>query len=381
MFFLLTALLAVHGSIHLLGFLKPWRLAQVPALTGRTLIALSERGAHIAGLLWLTACLFFWAAAALRLARQDSWWTAALAGVVLSQGLVVFHWADAKAGSIPNFVILVAAVAAAATTRFERRAGEEVRALVALSSRAATLEPAMAKDLDNLPSPIRRWLERSGAAARTRPHAVRLRQRGEIRTSADGAWMPATAEQHFSVNPPGFVWRIETTMAKIVPIVGRDKYADGKGHMLIAAAGLVKVVDATGHEIDQGSMLRFLAEIMWFPSAALAPYIEWKAIDETNAEATMRYAGVTASATFSFDETGRMTGISARRYMGSWGSAKLELWVGTIRSWKVFQGIEVPNAGSVVWKLASGDFDYYRWEVLDIEYDAEHTPGLPGHES
>jgi hypothetical protein len=37
----------------------------------------------------------------------------------------------------------------------------------------------------------------------------------------------------------------------------------------------------------------------------------------------------------------------------------------------VIRGVEVPVAGNVTWKLPAGDFDYYRWEILDIEYDPE----------
>lgn len=323
------------------------------------------------GILWLIACLLFWLAAGFRIARHESWWIAGAAGVLLSQGLVVFQWADAKAGTVPNLLIWVAVVIAAATARFELRVDDEIGALVARAAQSTNAWVARPENLERTPAPVQRWLKRSGALDKERPNTVRLLQRGAIRTSPDGAWMPAEAEQYFSVNPPGFVWRVKTTMGKVLPIVGRDKYADGKGHMLIEAASLAKVVDATGDKIDQGTMLRFLGEIVWFPGAALAPYIEWKAIDEESAEATMRHAGVTASAVFTFDEAGRFSSMTAQRYMGSGSSAKLERWVVRAHEWRVIRGVEVPVAGNVTWKLPAGDFDYYRWEILDIEYDPE----------
>jgi len=27
----------------------------------------------------------------------------------------------------------------------------------------------------------------------------------------------------------------------------------------------------------------------------------------------------------------------------------------------------MPTRGGAVWKLATGEFDYYRWEILDVE--------------
>jgi Family of unknown function (DUF6544) len=66
--------------------------------------------------------------------------------------------------------------------------------------------------------------------------------------------------------------------------------------------------------IDQGAELRFLAEIVWLPSAALSPYVEWEAIDVTSAKATMRHRGVPVSAVFYFDERGRFSRLTADRY-------------------------------------------------------------------
>jgi hypothetical protein len=191
-----------------------------------------------------------------------------------------------------------------------------------------------------------------------------------MRTSPEQAWMPARAEQYFSVDPPGFVWSVDVTMFRIVPIVGRDSYSGGKGRMLIKAASLVNVVDASGDKIDQGTLLRFLGEIVWFPSAALSPHITWQAVDRTTARATLGYRGVSVSALFSFDEKGRFSTLHAQRYMGSGSAAKLEEWVVPARRWRVVKGIEIPVSGEVVWKLKTGDFSYYRWEIEDIEYDA-----------
>jgi hypothetical protein len=114
-------------------------------------------------------------------------------------------------------------------------------------------------------------------------------------------------------------------------------------------------------------MLRYLGEIVWFPSAALSDYISWEAVDERSARATMRYAGVTAAAVFAFDESGRFVSLTADRYMSADGGARLEKWVIPATDWRTVRGIEIPVRGNAVWKLASGDFDYYRWEILDVE--------------
>jgi hypothetical protein len=260
------------------------------------------------------------------------------------------------------------ALVAAATRRFHRRIDAEARALLEQSrgpaDAARTVEP---KDLERLPAPVRRWLEVAGVVGQPRARTVRLRQRGDIRTGPDKPWMPVAAEQYFSVDPPGFVWAVDGRMMHVVPITGRDRYVDGHGQMLIKLASLISVADAAGPEIDQGAMLRFLGEIIWFPSAALSPYITWDAIDDRNARATMRYAGLTVTAVFTFDDRGRFAGLTADRYMTSGGKAQLERWTIPITEWRTVRGVGMPVRGGAVWKLSAGDFDYYRWEILDVE--------------
>lgn len=337
-------LLIAHGGIHLIGVHRPWRL----------------------GVAWLAASLVLFAAGALRLAAVEAWWVAAIPGVVLSQVLVVLQWHDAKAGTVANVVIGAAVILAAAAARFERQGDDEARALLArASSSPATV--LRAEELERLPAPVRRWLEVSGVVGRERARSVRLRQRGLMRTSPDGAWMPARAEQYFAVDDPGFVWKVDVTMMRVLPIAGRDTYAGGKGRMLIELASLLPVVDGRGDKIDQGALLRFLGEIVWFPSAALGACIAWEEIDAAHARATMTHGGVSASAVFAFDERGRFSSLSADRYFGGDAASKLERWDVPVSEWRVIRGVEIPVKGDVVWKLEAGDFSYFRWEILDVE--------------
>ncbi|WP_437586214.1 DUF6544 family protein [Sorangium sp. So ce1000] len=373
----LALLIALHGAIHLIGYREWSKLAAAGELSARTVLPLSPTGSRIFALLWLTAMLALLAAAALYALRRDAWWALALFGVLLSQGLIVLAWPQAKFGTLVNVLLLLPIVSAAAHARFSREVDSEVRALLARPSEphASSVEPS---EIERLPAPVRTWLEASGVVGRERAQMVRLKQRGELRASPDSAWMPTEAEQYFAVDEPAFVWKVTTKMMGILPIEGRDKYVAGKGQMLIKAASLVDIVDAADEKIDQGAMLRFLGEIVWFPSAALSPYIAWEPIDATTAKATMRHAGKVASAVFTFDPQGRVVGLQAERYLGGGADAKLTPWSVSCSAWRTFRGIRIPSQGEVLWKLEGGSFSYYRWEILDVE----HNPAGPyGRES
>jgi len=362
----LTILLAFHGTIHLLGFVGWSRLAAVPGLSGRTLVSLSASGQRAYALVWLVATLVLLAAAALCAGRHAWWWATALLGVLLSQCLIVLAWDDARFGTIVNVLVLVPALVGLAHAHFTRRTDAEIRVLLARSSPPSTTSVSQS-ELQNLPAPVRRWLESSGVVGHERLRTVRLRQRGELRTSPSDAWMPARADQYFSVDPPAFVWRVDTAMMGVLPLAGRN--------MLVKALSLINVVDSADEKIDHSSLLRFLGETVWFPSAALAPYIVWEPIDEMTARATMRQGGLDASAVFTFSDQGRVLGLSAERYLGGGASAKLTPWFVSCSEWRTFQGIEIPNRGQVSWTLASGDFTYYRWEILDVEFNRSELYG------
>jgi hypothetical protein len=329
----------------------------------------------VVGAIWGLASLALLVAAALLLIGDDRWWMLAAAALVFSQALIVSAWSTARAGTILNLVLILPVVLAATEARFERRSQAAVTHLLARLP-SAPARVVTAEELAPLPPPVRRWLQTSGVVGRERAQVVRLRQRGEMRTGADQPWMHAEAQQVFTVDEPGFVWTVSVTM-KGLPVVGRDSYQDGHGHMLIAVGGIFPVVDGRGPEIDQGTLLRFLGEIVWFPSAALAPYIRWEGLDDRSARATMSWGGTEASGVFTFDDQGRQVKMTARRYKGDGRSASLERWEVPASAWERRSGLLMPVRGTATWKLGDGDLEYYRWEITDVAYNRAALEGRP----
>lgn len=254
---------------------------------------------------------------------------------------------------------------AGATAKMHARADEEVRDMYrGLEAAPQVVRPS---DLEPLPPPVQHWLRRSGVVGLPLACSVRLRQSGELHTSNDGAWIPIEAEQYFTTADPAFVWWMEGRMGKVLPLVGRDKYVGGHGEMHVAAAGIVDVALGRGPKIDQGALLRWLAEIIWFPSAALRGCVAWEPISDLRARATVRSHGQSASAVFTFDAEGRAVAFDAQRYFGADGD--LEHWAGRNTEWKTVRGVEIPTRGEVTWHLKTGDFTFFRWQIDDVETD------------
>src|SRR5579859_6566216 len=121
--------------------------------------------------------------------------------------------------------------------------------------------------LQHLPAPVRRYLIYSGIVGKPWINTVHLRYSGKFRMAADKPWMPISAEQYYTTNPAGFVWKAWLKMYGLPLLRGQDTYKDGHGHMVGKIAGLYPLFDLRGEKLDQGSMMRYLNEMTWFPIA------------------------------------------------------------------------------------------------------------------
>jgi hypothetical protein len=268
---------------------------------------------------------------------------------------------------ILGVLVLIIAVSFLANLQFNKNVDKEVREFFSgVESKGNIIQRA---DLEGLPPVVQKWMEQSGVVGKERIVAVRLKQKASMRTKEEGPWMPADVQQYFRVDEPGFIWKVRVNTAPLLYFAGRDKYEDGRGHMLIKVLSLVKVADARGKEIDQGTMLRYLAETMCFPSAALSNYIKWEEVDANSARATMTYGGVTASGVFTFNQKGEVVNFVAQRYGDFNGQYLMKTWVINMREYKEFNGMRIPAAGEVIWKLETGDYKWYQFEIKDIEYN------------
>jgi|Deesub1362B_J571_1020462.scaffolds.fasta_scaffold00052_13 hypothetical protein len=273
-------------------------------------------------------------------------------------------------------VILAALSITIGNITFNREVKNEVEELFKKSKKieesgetGAAPEVITEADIGGLPEPVQRYLKYTQIIGKEKIKTVRLKQGGYFRMKEDQKWMPIEAEQYFNVDSAEFIWAAKVKFAPFLSIYAKDEFIDGKGSLVVKLLGFIKVVDAKGYEVDHGEIMRFLAECIWFPSAFLNDYIKWEAIDDESAKATISYQGVSASATFHFNEKGEVMSITAKRYREVDGEFILEDWEGQILEYKMFNGVIVPSKVNIIWKLDTGDFCYDKIEVVDIEYN------------
>ena len=232
---------------------------------------------------------------------------------------------------------------------------------------AGACRPSPGAAPEELPPPVQRWLRWSRADAAALPATVRLLQEGEFRTGEKRGWAPFRAEQYFSLDPPGFLWRVRMRLAPLVSVTGRDRWVDGEASMRMRLLGLVPVVNASGPELAQGAMLRWLGEIIWFPQAARSPRIAWEAVDDESARATLTAGGRSAAETFVFGADGRPVELRADRFNDQ--RKAILPWVNRNEEFGELAGLRVPTAGEALWVYETGESPYIRWRITRLDLD------------
>jgi hypothetical protein len=264
-------------------------------------------------------------------------------------------------------LLMVLIISAIANFYFNQKVSSEIQDLFSFTENKH--EIINQTDLMTLPGPVQKWLQHSQVVGKERIVTLRTKQDVSLRLKENQPWMNAQVEQYFRTDKPGFIWAVDIKMAPFLHITGRDKYFEGHGNMLIKVQSLITVANGSGKEIDQATLLRYLAEMMWFPTAALSDYIHWEEVNANSAKATMSYKGVTASGVFSFNEKGEVLSFVAQRYGDFDGEYRMETWSCVMTEYNEFNGFKVPSEGDLIWKLKTGDFHWYHFKVKDIEYN------------
>jgi hypothetical protein len=226
-----------------------------------------------------------------------------------------------------------------------------------------------------LPPAIQRYLRFAGVAGRPVPATVSLTQRGQMRLRPGWPWMPFVAWQTYTTAPPGFVWEARLKPLPFWTVRGRDAFIDGAGRMEVWATPFLKVVDASGPELDQGEILRFLGELPWLPAAFTLPGLRWEAIDDGTARATMTVGDTSASVVFHVAPNGGITEAAAERYWaGGNGPARLTPWSGTFADYREVNGVRLPTHARVTWHLPEGDYAYFRARITNVRAATDAAP-------
>jgi len=362
----LTILIGIHGIIHLFGFFKAFGISEFNAI--------SQPISKTFGVVWLLTFVLIAITTVLSIAQSNFWWIIGIVGVISSQFLIITYWSDAKFGTILNLIILVSIILAYSTFSFEKKVSNET-AKIFENSNNTTKKVLSKQMISDLPTIVQKWLLTSGTIGKEAVYNVYLVQDLQMLMKPEQKdWTNARAKQYFTIEPPAFNWSINLKMNSLVDLVGRDKFENGQGEMTIKMFSLFPIANAkNGGKVNQATLQRYLAEIVWFPSASLRPYITWEEIDEHSAKATMEFNGTKGSGVFHFDKNGNFKKFVAMRYKDANVTEPTE-WTVTATKTEMRNGIKIPVESKANWQLEYEDWTWLKLKITDIKYNVQKMP-------
>jgi len=227
--------------------------------------------------------------------------------------------------------------------------------------------------LDGLPEPVARYLRHVLRDGQRPVRVVRLSQVGQLRTDIEkDRWSPFEAGQVIAPQVNGFVWNARVSIGPLLQVRVRDAYVAGKGSGRVTLLSAITIAsDSDRYEMNSGSLHRYLAEAVWYPTALVpSAALQWSAINRTKAMATLTDAGTTVSLEFWFNEAGEVTGIYSPGRWGRFDSEYLQTpWEGHFRSYQERGGMLVPAEGEVGWYSSGAWRSVWRGKIVEATYE------------
>jgi hypothetical protein len=226
------------------------------------------------------------------------------------------------------------------------------------------------KELEGLPAPVQRFFRAVLKDGQPIVAAANLSQRGLFNMSeTENKWSPFTATQLVTTQHLGFDWDARIQMAPGVNAFVHDSYILGEGKLHASLLGLLTVANVGNTpQAAQGELLRFFAEMPWYPTALLPSQgVHWEAIDDTSARATLTDGATTVSLVFQFNAEGAIETMRAEARNRD--ALTTMPWNGRFGEYAVRNEMLIPLQGEVGWEYPEGTRLYYKGKVTEINYE------------
>jgi hypothetical protein len=242
-----------------------------------------------------------------------------------------------------------------------------------LAAGAAWPRPVTEAQLAGLPGAAQRYLRFTGVAGRPADWSFLAHLTGKFRLRPGLPWMRCQAWQYNNGLSVARLFHMRIDAAGVLPMTGRDAYADGRGRLLAKLAGLVTVADSAGPETDLSELVTYLNDaVFWAPSMLLVPAVRWAAVDDRSFDITLEDSGHQVTARVFVDGRGAPVDFSTEDRWATLpgGLARLR-WSTPVRGWTQVNGRWQPTRGAAIWHMPEGPFCYavFRFPPGAVSYN------------
>lgn len=225
------------------------------------------------------------------------------------------------------------------------------------------------RETDSLPAPVQRYFRAVLKDGQPIITAATFELAGTINMSATGEqWKPFTSTQRAIIHRPGFLWNGQVAILPGLAAHVHDSYIAGEGTLHAAMLGLFTVADVQGGgEIARGELMRYFAEMAWYPTALLPSQgVRWEAVDDHSANATLEDGLISLTLLFRFDDAGLITSVHADERGSGVGKDMVMLpWDCSVSNYQLRHGMMVPTRGGA----AKGGKPYFVGDLTSLVYE------------
>lgn len=229
------------------------------------------------------------------------------------------------------------------------------------------------RELDGLPAPVQRYFRAVLTDGQPIIAAATIEMAGTINLSASAEqWKPFTSHQRVVTRRPGFLWDAQVAMFPGVPARVLDSYIAGQGQLMAKLLGLFTVAQAHGGgELARGEFMRYFAEAAWYPTALLPSQgVQWQAVDDASANASIKDGPITLTLLFRFNEAGLIASVRADARGAGVGKDMVMLpWDCALSEYQRHDGMLIPMTGEAAWIRPEGRKAYFVGNVKKLSYE------------
>ena len=230
-------------------------------------------------------------------------------------------------------------------------------------------------ELKSVPPVVRRYLSQALNLNQPIVRRLYLEQTGTFNRSSNPQteqWEPFTAHQRVATKRPGFVWDAAIKVSPGITVRVVDAYVAGVGSLQPSVFGLIDVGGDQGNaDIARGELIRYFAESVWYPTALLPSQgVQWKAVDDHSAQATLTDGSLAVSLLFAFDADGMVERISSTERSALLNGVMVPMpWEVRLSNYHLHDAMCVPQDGEVAWITPNGRSPYWRGKIDKLDYD------------
>jgi hypothetical protein len=232
-----------------------------------------------------------------------------------------------------------------------------------------------AHELEGLPAPVQRYFRTVLTDGQPIIAGATIEMTGTINMSATAEqWKPFTSHQRVVTRKPGFLWNAKVNMFPGMPAHVEDSYIAGNGTLNAKLFGLFTVANSHGDgEIARGEFMRYFAESPWYPTALLLSQgVQWEAVDDASARATIVDGPITLALLFRFNDVGLIASVRAEARgagVGKDGGMLMLPWECGLSDYRPQDGMLIPMAGEAAWVRPEGRKAYFVGHVKKLRYE------------